>query len=358
MRRPGKPATAGGVGVSVSSPVPVPAPPNSRDFGVPWHYGDPHSEQRLLSSGRGAVDLGHRDVLTVGGADRRKWLHDLTTAHLRDLQPGGSAQALILSPHGHVEHDLHVCDDGEQIWISAEPGTGTALARYLDSMRFMLDVWIAPRPDVAVVWVSGQEWPELPALARWTLPADYQGIGVTPAGPADAAAKYVPARPGYLVGGEMLVPRDAVAELLSARGAAGTWALEALRVAAAIPRLGMETDHRTIPAEVGWIGPAVHLAKGCYRGQETVARVHNLGRPPRRLALAHLDGSAGPFPMHGDAVLVAGQQVGWVGTAARHYELGPLATVILKRNTPVDAEMTVLTAQGPVVASQQVVVIP
>lgn len=344
--------------MSTASCIPVPAPPGSSDAGVPWHYGDPHSEQRLLSRGQGAVDLGHRDVLTVSGADRRKWLHDLTTAHLRDMHTGGSAQALILSPHGHVEHDLHISDDGEQIWISTEPGMGASLARYLDSMRFMLDVSVTVRPDIAVVWVAGQKWAELSAVARWPLPADYQGTGITPAGPADAAAKYVPIRPDHLVGGEILVPRDEVAGVVAACGAAGTWALEALRVAAAIPRLGLETDHRTLPAEVGWIGPAVHLVKGCYRGQESVARVHNLGRPPRRLALAHLDGSAGPFPAHGDPVFVDDQEVGWVGTAARHFELGPVATVVVKRNTPIAAQFAVHCAQGPVVASQQVVVVP
>ena len=77
------------------------------------------------------------------------------------------------------------------------------------------------------------------------------------------------------------VARDEVAAI--AEQPAGTWAYEALRVAARRPRLGFETDHRTIPAEVDWIDVAVHLEKGCYRGQETVARVHNLGRPPRRL---------------------------------------------------------------------------
>jgi hypothetical protein len=225
-------------------------------------------------------------------------------------------------------------------------------------MRFMRVVTITRRPDVAVVWVAGTPADDGKVLARWELPADFQGTGTTPAGPADPAAKYVPVRPDHLVGGEVLVPRESLAAMVAEHGPAGTWALEALRVAAAIPRLGMETDHRTIPAEVGWIGPAVHMAKGCYRGQETVARVHNLGRPPRRLALAHLDGSTGSLPAHGDGVLVAGQLVGWVATAARHFELGPVATVMLKRATPVDAQLEVLTDSGPVPASQQVVVIP
>lgn len=339
----------------MSTSKPNPAPPGSIDSGVPWHYGDPHAEQRMLAAGSGAVDLGHRDVLRVTGRDRLTWLHDLTTAHLKSLGAGESAQALVLSPHGHVEHDLHLVDDGESTWISVEPGTGEALRTYLLSMRFMLDVDVEPQPDTAVLWLAGDQ--RIPA-ATWEVPADFQGTGTTAAGPVDAAAKYVPERPGLFVGREVLVPRSQVPELLAVHGSAGTWALEALRVAAGVPRLGCETDHRTIPAEVGWIGPAVHLAKGCYRGQETVARVHNLGRPPRRLALAHIDGTPNILPAHGDPVRVGDQQVGWVGTAARHHELGPIATVVIKRGTSTDAEFTLDTAEGPVLAAQQVVVIP
>jgi hypothetical protein len=122
--------------------------------------------------------------------------------------------------------------------------------------------------------------------------------------------------------------------------------------------MGLETDHRTLPHEVGWIGAGVHLAKGCYRGQEAVARVHNLGRPPRRLALAHLDGSAGVLPAHGDAVLIGDRVVGWVGTAAQHHELGPIATVILKRSADPEADLLVQAADGVVAASQELVVVP
>jgi folate-binding protein YgfZ len=112
-----------------------------------------------------------------------------------------------------------------------------------------------------------------------------------------------------------------------------------LRVAARRPRLGVDTDHRTIPNEVGWLVRAVHLDKGCYRGQETVARVYNLGRPPRRLALLHLDGSDSELPVSGDAVLYDGREVGRVGTAARHHELGPVALALVKRQVPADAAL-------------------
>lgn len=338
----------------------IPAPPGTVDSEVPWHYGNPHTEQKLLDAGEGAVDLRHRDVLTVTGPDRLRWLHDLTTAHLAALAPGVSRIALVLSPHGHVEHELHLVDDGEATWIGVEPGTGAALAAYLDSMRFMLRVEVTARPDLGVVWEPILA-PDPDGHPTWLVPDDFAGRGHTPAGEdrGGSAERYVPVRPASLVGREVILPVEDIDLRVAASGApAGTWALEALRVAAAVPRLGFETDHRTLPHEVGWIGPAVHLAKGCYRGQEAIARVHNLGRPPRRLALAHLDGVDQGLPAHRDDVVVAGRVVGWVATAARHYELGLVATVVIKRNVDPDAELRIRTADTEIAAGQQVVVVP
>src|SRR5690606_18176198 len=112
--------------------------------------------------------------------------------------------------------------------------------------------------------------------------------------------------------------------------------------------------HRTIPNEVGWIGPAVHLDKGCYRGQETVARVHTLGRPPRRLTMLHLDGSENRLPAVGSPVLLGEKTVGTVGSSARHHELGPIALALLKRNVAVDAPLMV----DNISAAQEVIVDP
>jgi folate-binding protein YgfZ len=279
------------------------------DAGVAAHYGDPLREQRLaVEQGRGVTDRSHREVIRVDGADRLSWLHSLTTQHLTALPPDTWTEALVLSPHGHVEHHLTLVDDGATTWAHVEPGTAAALLAFLDSMRFMLRVEPA-LTDLGVLSVTGER--------------------------------------------DLLVPRAEIADrfdALVAEGATplGMWGYEALRVATATPRLGFETDHKTIPHEVGWLASAVHLDKGCYRGQETVARVHNLGRPPRRLALLHLDGSADRLPAHGAPVTWDGVQVGFVGTAARHYELGPIALAIVKRNTPGDAA---LEADG-VAASQ------
>ncbi len=275
------------------------------DAGVAAHYGDPYREQRRLADGAATVDLSHRPVIALTGPDRLTWLHSLTTQHLSALAPGVWTDALVLSPHGHVEHHLRLVDDGTATWAHLEPGTTADLLGFLDRMRFMTRVEVA---DVSADWA------------------------VLHSGGADR-----------------LVPRGELAGLTDEL--AGVWAYEALRVAALRPRLGVDTDHRTLPNEVGWLGPAVHLDKGCYRGQETVARVHNLGRPPRRLALIHLDGSDSALPAQGDPVLLGSREVGRVGTAVRHYELGPLALGLIKRQVPDDAEVLVGEVAGKVEAA-------
>ncbi len=327
-------------------------PAQGADSGVAWHYGDPLREQRTFVAGSGRVDLSHRGVITISGPDRLSWLHSLTSQHLTALPPYTSTETLVLSPHGHVEHDLHVVDDGQTTWITVEPGTAPALAGWLDSMRFMLRVEVA---DVTAGWavvgepVRSEAGPGEPVA--WLDPWPLLAIG----GVAYSAVSDLD-HPGWLLR-EVLVPRDQLVAAVEGQELVGTWALEALRVAAWRPRLGHESDHRTIPHEVDWLRTAVHLEKGCYRGQETVARVHNLGKPPRRLVLLHLDGSGHGLPEQGDEVFLAddpGRKVGFVTTAARHYELGPIALALVKRNVPADATLTV----AGMAAAQEIVVAP
>jgi hypothetical protein len=314
-------------------PHAVAGPAGTADESIAWHFGDPHREQRLLVEGIGIVDISNRGVVTVTGPDRLTWLHTLTTQYLENLQPHESALVLILSPHGHVEHELHLVDDGETSWLIVEPGTADSLEKYLISMQFMLRVEISNvTSQFAVVWepIAAVD----PLHPTWLVPEPFAGRG--------------------LLGREVIIPRaDLNSRLEKAPAQSGSWALEALRVAATMPRMGAETDHKTLPHEVGWIGSAVHLQKGCYRGQETVARVQNLGKPPRRLVLLHLDGSAEILPGHGAPVFAGDKEVGWVGTGARHYEFGPVATAIVKRNVPVEAMLTVRTDEGEVPAAQE-----
>ena len=286
------------------------------DGAVAAHYGSFNGEQRTLEQGDGFVDLSHHDVVRIAGPDRLTWLHSITTAYFEGLEPGVQLTALILSPQGHVEHAFTGVDDGEAFTAHTEPGAGQALIGYLERMKFMTRVEITDETaGLAVMW----------------RPVD------SPAGKYD------------------LVPRAQLTTYAEAAGpACGLWAFEALRIARGEPRFGLDTDHRTIPNEVGWIGSAVHMDKGCYRGQETVARVHNLGRPPRRLTMLHLDGSENLLPKVGGEIRSGDKVVGVVGTSARHHELGPIALGLIKRNVPVDAELDA----GGLPAAQEVIVDP
>ena len=314
------------------------------DEGVAAHYGDPVREQRALDGAggpgdAGIVDRSNRGVLKISGPDRLSWLNSLTTQRLDGLAAGESAQALVLSPTGHVEHHLSLSDDGTSVWVHVEPGTAAPLVAFLESMRFMLRVEVADvSQDYAVLTVMGPAGDE--------ITAELDGV----------AGRVEPGPFGII---DLIVARDvlpdAAGELVRRGGVlAGMWAFEALRIAARQPRLGLDTDHRTIPHEVGWIETAVHLNKGCYRGQETVARVHNLGHPPRRLVFLHLDGSVDRLPAHGDPVELDGAPVGFTGSAARHYELGPIGLALVKRTVPVDATLLA----GGVAAAQEVIVPP
>ncbi len=293
---------------------------NGLDAPVAAHYGSFTGEQRTLEAGDGFVDLSHRDVVRISGPDRLTWLHSLTSQALDRLQPRMPTATLVLSPQGHVEHALYGIDDGESFTAHVEPGEAAALVAWLDRMRFMMRVEVADVTDELAV--------------TWRPSARIEGAPYS----------------GY-----DLVPRDELTAYAAAAGpAAGTWAYEALRIARGEPRLGLDTDHRTIPNEAGWIGTAVHLDKGCYRGQETVARVHTLGKPPRRRTLLHLDGSDNRLPARGADLLLGEKVVGFVGTSARHHELGPIALALVKRNVPVDVT---LVADG-LAAGQEVVVDP
>ena len=309
---------------------------NGVDAGQPWHFGDPMREQRLLDAGEGAIDLSHRGVITISGPDRLSWLHSLTTQHLSDLVPGVGVTTLVLSPQGHIEHALYGVDDGETFWAHTEPGAAGAAAQWLDRMRFMMRVEVTDRSqEYAVVWVVG---------------------AAEPAGPLTRTG------PDSLGGREVFVPRADLSSVLADHAPAGLWAYEARRIAAGVPRIGIDTDHRSIPNELGLLGSAVHLDKGCYRGQETIARVHNLGRPPRRLVRLHLDGSVDTLPPVGAQLSLGGRPVGFVGSSARHHELGPIALGLVKRNTDPVRD---LIAAGPgeggepqIAAGQEVLVDP
>ncbi len=291
------------------------------DIGAVWHFGEPVKEQRALVEGKAFANLGHLPALAIEGADRLTWIHSLSTQDVENLQPGLWKSGYILDPQGHLEFPLLLVDDGATLFIFTEISTHQGLLNFLDRMRFTLRVEVR---DAST------------EVALFKAPGKTDEIG----------------------GPYALVPRNEIESMkknfaLSAIEV-GTWALDAHRVELGQPRFGFESDAKTIPNELGVLNIAVHMNKGCYRGQETVAKVFNLGKPPRRLTLLHLDGSGVDLPTSGALVTLDGKSIGFVGTVARHHELGPIALALLKRSIPLDATVHV----GNIPATQVEIVAP
>ncbi len=314
-------------------------------YSVAAHYGEPLPEQRRAAEAAGLVDRSHADVVVVPGADRLSWLHSITSQHLEQLGDRHGAETLVLSPHGHVEHHLVLADLAGTTWIDVEPGTGAALTAFLDRMRFMLRVEPALVTEGwALLSLVGARALDVLVAAGWPVPD--QPWDVVPLDGGGFARRMPPLGDGTATSVDLLVPRAGLAaradELLAAGAVlVGLSAYEALRVEARRPRVGVDADHRTIPNETSWLTDAVHLQKGCYRGQETVARVHNLGRPPRRLVLLHLDGMSEVLPAPGTPVTSGTREVGRIGTAVRHHELGVIALALLKQSVKPDQPLRV-----------------
>lgn len=327
------------------------------DAGVARHYGEPLVEQRALAAGDAVVDLSHTGLVRVTGPDRLTWLHSITTQDLGLLAPRASTELLVLSPHGHVEHAAGVVDDGSATWLFTEPGRAGALTSWLDSMRFTRRVEVTDVSDDFAVLAEpvGVEG-EAGGPVTWRDPWPGVAPGGTRYGPP--TAEHPGARRAWRL---VAHPRAELAGVVAdheaeGRRLAGTWAATALRIEAWRPAMA-DVDHRAIPHELDWLRTAVHLEKGCYRGQETIARVHNLGRPPRRLVMLHLDGSGHVLPEAPATVTgPGGRAVGTATSVALHHELGPIALAVVKRSVPEDAPLTVASEGGDVAATQEVVV--
>jgi folate-binding protein YgfZ len=312
-----------------------------------WHYGDPLGEQRAATDSAVVIDRSHRATLALTGAERRSWLHTISSQHVSEQPDGTVTQNLSLDGQGRVEDHWWQTELDGVLYLDTEPWRGEPLLGYLRKMVFWADVTIEPA-GLAVLSLLGPalaDTPVLETLGLDSLPAESTAVPLPTGG-------FLRRLPGSGLHLDLVVPREQAGDWqarLTAAGVrpAGVWAFEAHRVATLQPRLGVDTDERTIPHEVGWIGSAVHLDKGCYRGQETVARVHNLGKPPRMLVRLQLDGTT-ERPSTGDPVLAGGRTVGRVGTVVEHIDDGPVALALVKRGLTAD---TALTTGGEVEAS-------
>ncbi len=333
---------------------------SAQDAGVAAHYGDPIREQRALAGVRGAravVDHSYRGVITVSGQDRLSWLNTLSSQALTDLAPGTATETLFLTVQGRIDFAAHVVDDGATTWLTTEASQAEGLLDWLNKMKFALRVDIADVGDAWSVLASTQRVPALDGHVVWEDPWPNIAVGGYAYSSIEEEAHPGKERPWF----EYLVPSadlEGTIRTLEADGwgLAGTMASEALRIAAWRARPGLETDEKSIPHELDMIRTAVHLSKGCYKGQETIARVHNLGHPPRRLVFLQLDGSEHTLPAHGSEVLLGERTVGRVTSTEQHYEMGPIALAVIKRSVDPSEVLTVHDGDEHYAAAQETIV--
>lgn len=345
---------------SAAGAVPEPTADTSAGRCAAWHFGDPFAEQRAATTAAAIVDRGDRAVLELDGDERLTWLHTISSQFVADLADRRSAENLSLDLRGHIEEHFVLTDVDGVTWVDTEGSHGAGLLDFLTKMVFWAKVTPAGRADMTVLTLIGPNVRTGALAALLDIPTDAdvydagdlpelhhddEPIGFWRVMPPTGEGRTLPVV-------DLVIPEsDAVSwwRSITAAGATptGTWTYDALRVAAVRPRIDLDTDARTIPHEVNWIGSpaehgAVHVDKGCYRGQETVARVHNLGKSPRQLVLLHLDGSADGRAQTGNAIAAGTRTIGRVGTVVDHYEYGPVALALVKRGIPIDTDLTVV----------------
>lgn len=295
------------------------------------HLGNPLLEQRMLEEGKAYVERTDEEVLRLSGPDARSWLHALVSQDIMNLEEGASTEALLLDPQGRIEQQLKIVRAGDDLLLIVNKGKTELLVDWLTKMRFRSQVQIQ-RSNLRVFGKFGE--------ATGTIWRDPFSIENSFSVSYNSHRKSFP----YCE-----VISDTPPDLIPA----GLGAYSALRIIAGRPEI-TETDDKSLPHEFDWLLSAVHLSKGCYRGQESVAKVHNLGHPPRRLVILHL-ASGDELANSSDKVFYQDKEVGKVLAGAIHYEAGSIALALVNRNTPY-LDLLVEVSGRKVAVTQEVLV--
>ena len=298
------------------------------------HFGNPLLEQRKLLEQKAYVERSDTAVIEVKGPDTLSWLHSLTSQNIVNLTAGQSTESLLLTPNGHIEQQLKIVVTQDGVLVAVHKDKLEALTEWLLKMRFRSKVEISTREDLRVF---GGFVADPAESFVWADPWSNEAL---------ASVSYNPARKDFAW-------FEWFSETAPDLERAGLMAYHALRIAAGRPEI-TDIDERSLPHEFDWLNSAVHLSKGCYRGQETVSKVHNLGHPPRRLAILNLE-QGDLIASYGDEVLYQEKVVGKVVAAGLHFEQGSVALALLNRNTPY-LDLQVQTGQSLVGATQEMLV--
>ena len=282
-------------------------------------------QYRALREEAGFLERSGRRMLLVKGPDALEYLQGQLTNDVEALEPGDGCYAALLDRKGHMQGDMRVLRlHEEDVWLDTEPEAADQVLRHLQMYRVAREVEIEDASEAwAIVSVIG------PAAAE---------VAGTPAPSPEHAQRYFQ-REGIEIlavatdlGLDLIARADQASALrhtLSASGAVtvSEQAAEIVRVESGRPRFGKEMTERTIPQEAGINDRAVSFTKGCYIGQETVARLHYKGKPNRQLRGLQLSAPA----RDGDPVALGEKELGQVGTAVVSPAHGPIALAILRR---------------------------
>lgn len=331
---------------------------------VAMHYGAPIREQRALVDGQAICDLSWMQIIEVSGPDRLTWLHSLTSQSLLDMTTGESRELLSLSPQGHIEAAAGIYAAEDSCFLLCENPNGQNFFQYLQRMQFAIRVTIKIRSDIIVLGSLYRAEKTIVGTPLFTWQDPWPGIcsgGTTYY--RDEVKSGQAQRADYQFYYHVF-PQTDLAQMidisLNAKDNiiwAGYWAWEALQIAAWRPRISTEVDDKTIAPEIDWLRTAVHLHKGCYRGQETIARVVNLGKPPRRLVFLDIDGASGLWPSRGAKLWFEGRLAGQLTSVAQHYEDGLIGLAVVKRSLPTHAVLEVEVESHERLLAQQTVIV-
>jgi len=294
-------------------------------------------QYRQLREVCGLLDRSERGKLLVTGAEAAEYLQGQLTNDVEAIGPGEGAYAALLDRKGHMQGDMRVLRPGEgpELLLDTEPEALEAVRRHLGMYKVGRDVDVADvAAERALLSLIGPRAVEVAGSAA--LPENAcEEVAI-------AGAKVLAV--GTAEGIDLIFEvksRDPVTEALVGAGAAevSPEAVEILRIEAGRPRFGAEMGTATMPAEAGIVEQAVSFTKGCYIGQETVARLHYKGKPNRHLRGLKLGGAQGAKP--GDPVLLGEKEVGTLGSSGVSPAFGAIGLAILRREAEPGATVAV-----------------
>ena len=306
------------------------------------------AQYRQLREECGLVDRSERGKLLVSGPEAAEYLQGQLTNDTEAIEPGEGLYAALLDRKGHMQADMRVLRpaEGPDLWLDLEPEGLEAARKHLGMYKIGREVDVV---DVTTEWaILSLIGPRAVEIAG-SAPLPENSCEAVTIGGAECIAVGAPAGVDVFVAAS---GRDRAREALLAAGAVevSPEAAEILRIEGGQPRFGAEMGTETMPAEAGIVEDAVSFTKGCYIGQETVARLHYKGKPNRHLRGLRLSAPAPP----GAALLLGDKEVGTLGSAAVSPALGPIGLAILRR----EAEPGATLAVGEDGVTAEVVALP